>query len=231
MAFSIPKIRIFIFAGSFSALMLGACTLEQTPATDAAEESDIPSPAAVQETEMEDFISMTEFFTVKVPEGWSATELVPGSAIVMANSQAALDRYGSGSAIESDDLVLNVGFLPYALLQQPELRPLNIQFEASPEVFLESLMPMFRTADDLTFGEAEIVSLSDDREAGMLTVSNEQSEGKILTFAVGEGVVAVVSTVAFPGEIRNFDEITYAIAADVSFSGAQDALYGALLGG
>jgi hypothetical protein len=180
---------------------------------------------------MEEFVSATEFFTVKVPVGWSTEEHIPGAAFIMANSEAALDRYNSGSAVESGDLVLNVGFLPFVLLKQKELRHLDIQFESSPDVFLQSLLPMFHVTGDAATSDTELVPLSDERDAGMLTLSDGERQGMILMFVAGDGVIALVSTAGFPGELGEFQDIAYAIAAEVAFSGAQNALYGLLLGG
>jgi hypothetical protein len=189
---------------------------------------EVPTRAA---TELEEFVSATEFFSVKVPAGWSKDEVFPGAALVMANSEAALERYESGSAVESGDLVLNIGFLPYRLLETNELRSLNFQFDGSPDVFLQSLLPMFHIDDDLVIGDPELVSLSDERDAGLMTVSTEGREGMVLMFIAGDRVIAMVSTVAFPGEMDQFQEIAFSVAAEVAFSGAQDALYGALLRG
>jgi hypothetical protein len=80
-------------------------------------------------------------------------------------------------------------------------------------------------------GEAELVSLSDERDAGLLKVSDEGREGVVMMFTAGDSVIALVSTVVFPGEMGQLQEIAFSIAAEVVFSGAQDALYGALLGG
>jgi hypothetical protein len=185
-------------------------------------------------TEMEEIVSATEFFTVKIPAGWSRQEVVPGADFVLGNSEAALERYNTRGDIESGDYVLNVGFLPLALLQERDLSHLGFQFDASPEVFLQSLLPLFRSGDlpaGDNAGEAVLVSLSDEREAGMLTLSDEGREGLILVFTAGDGVLAFVSAVGYPGETGSLQEIAYAVAAEVVFSGTQDALYGALYGG
>lgn len=187
-----------------------------------------PAPAAAN---LEVHVSVTEFFSVQVPDGWSTAEVIPGADFVMANSEAALERHSSGSGIEPGDLVLNVGFIPYRLLQTNELRALDFQFDASPDLFLQSLLPMFRTDDSLDISDPELVSLNDQRDAGVLTVSAEGREGMILMFSAGDSVIALVSAIAFPGEMGQFQELANAIAAGVSFSGAQDALYGTLLGG
>jgi len=205
-------------------------TGEAMPAVDPTP-SEIPAAAA---TELEPYVSLTELFNAKVPVGWSTQELVPGASVVMANSEAALERYSTSSAIDSGDFVLNVGFLPLALLQDKQLAHLGFQFEASPEVLLQSLLPMFRIGNDpagSAVGEAALVSVGDGRDAGLLTVSDGGREGLILMFAAGDGVIAFVSAESHPGEMDAFQEITYAVAAEVAFIGTQDALYGALYGG
>ena len=119
-------------------------------------------------------------------------------------------------------------------MQENQLKHLDFQLEASPEVFLQSLLPMFRIGDEPAgdvAGEARLISLSDGREAGMLTLSDEGGEGMILMFEAGDGVLAFVSAKAFPGEMAGFQELTSALAAEVVYRGTQDALYGALFGG
>lgn len=202
--------------------------------TEAAVPAVEPTPSEVTtagEIDMEEYVSVTEFFSVKVPAGWSSEETFPGGAFVMANSAAALERFNNDSAVESGDLVVNVGFLPYALFRQREVVPLDIQFEATPDLFLQSLLPMFRLADSAVLSDAELVSLSDESDAGLLTVSDEGREGLILMTSAGDEVVAFVSAVGFPGEMGGFQEVIYAVAAEVAFSGAQEALYGTFLGG
>jgi hypothetical protein len=202
--------------------------------TEAPEEVVEPTPTAAPASmvdDMEEYVSVTEFFSLKVPAGWSSEETFPGGAFVMANSEAALERYKSGDAVTSGDFVLNVGFLPYDLFEQREVKPLGIQFEATPDVFLQSLLPMFNIKGGAALSDVDLVSISNERDAGMLAVSEEEREGMILMFVAGDGVVAFVSTVGFPGEMADFQEAAYAIAAEMSFGGAHQALYGQLLRG
>ena len=179
------------------------------------------------------FVSSTELFSLYVPTGWSMEEVVPGASLVMANSETALARYRNGNALESGDLVLNVSFLPLALLQEKELSHLGIQVEASPDAFLQSLLPMFLLGDQPAreaAGEAELVSLSDGREAGMLSPSEDGREGLILVFTLGKDVFAFISATTYPGGMNEFQEVTYGVAAGVTYSGSQDALYSKLYG-
>ena len=180
-----------------------------------------------------EFISTTDLFSVKVPIGWHTEEVVPGANIVMANTEAALERYDNDRAIESGDFVLNIGFLPMALFQEKELAHLNFQFEASPDVFLQSLLPMFRIGNESAVNFAEDVtqvSLNNGRDAGMLPLSEGNREGQILVFTVSDKVFGFVSASGFPGQMDDFEEIAYGIASNVTYSGDQEALYQALNG-
>jgi hypothetical protein len=179
------------------------------------------------------FVSSTELFSLYVPTGWSMEEVVPGASLVMANSETALARYRNGNALESGDLVLNVSFLPLAFLQEKELSHLGIQVEAPPDAFFQSLLSMFLLGDQPAReagGEAELVSMGDERDAGLLSLSEDGREGLILVFTAGKDVFAFVSATTYPDEMNEFQEITYAVAYGVTYSGSQDALYSKLYG-
>ena len=179
------------------------------------------------------FVSSTELFKVYVPTGWKTEEVVSGADLIMANSEAALEHYQSNSALESGELVLNIGFLPLSLFQEQALAHLKIQTEASPEVFLQSILPMFlvegEPAKDVA-GQAVLVSLGDGREAGTLTFSKEGREGLILVFTAGKDVFAFVSAATYPGGLGEFQETVYKIAAGVAYDGSGSALYSKLNG-
>ncbi|HSR46478.1 MAG TPA: hypothetical protein VLL77_00685 [Anaerolineales bacterium] len=212
------------------ALTLAGCAGQLTPTRET--EGQAPDqPSEAPAIDLQEAESVTEMFTLMVPEGWSQEEVVPGAAFVMASSEAALDRYRATGGAEEGDLVVNVGFLPYRLLETNELRALDFQVDASPDVFLQSLMPMFLVDPGLTFSQADLVSLGNDREAGRMTVSAEGQEGIVLMFPAGDRVIAFVSAVTSPGGMAQFEDITYSIASGVTFGGDSDALFGALLGG
>ncbi|MEJ2263944.1 MAG: hypothetical protein P8X95_10895 [Anaerolineales bacterium] len=208
-----------IFVLMVALFVLAACSGKEQ-----AKEPSIPSTK---------FVSSTELFSLYVPTGWSIEEVIPGADLVMANSDAALGRFTSDGIIESGDVVLNVGFLPLALLQEKELSHLGFQYEASPDVFLQSLLPMFHLGDKpagSAAGDVMLVSLGDERDAGMLTFSEEKREGSILVFTAGNDVFAFISATTFPGGMGEFQEITYAVAAGIAYSGSQNALYQKLYG-
>jgi len=210
---------VLIFALTAALFILMACS-----GNGQAKEPNFPSA---------EFVSSTELFSLYVPTGWSMGEVIPGADLLMANSETALAHYRNGNALESGELVLNVGFLPLALLQEKELSHLGIQVEASPEAFFQSLLPMFllgnQPAKEVA-GEAELASLGDGRQAGMLSLSEQGREGLILVFTAGKDVFAFISATTYPGGMNEFQEITYAVAAGVTYSGSQDALYSKLYG-
>lgn len=239
--------KVFLLVVIVAALFtLTACKKEAQKEVEATEailqpsSTPVPPETSVKKPTQEandvsttEYISTTNLFSLKVPDGWYSEEVLPGAGFVMANSEAALEHYKGGTALQSGDFVLNIGFLPLALLKENQLRHLGFKFDASPEVFLQSLLPMFRIGDEPAgniAGEAALISLSDGREAGMLTLSDKGREGMIMMFEAGDGVLVFVSGEAFPGEMDEFQELTDALAAEVVYSGAQDALYAALRG-
>ena len=179
------------------------------------------------------FVSSTKLFSIYVPTGWSMEEVVPGADFLMANSEASLERYRSESALESGDLVLNIGFLPLAFFEEQALAHLKIQTEASPEVFLQSILPMFlvegEPAGNLA-GQVILVPLGDERNAGMLTFSKEGRDGLILVFKAGKDVFAFVSVITPPGGLVEFQETAYQVAAGITYNGSGSDLYSKLNG-
>ncbi|MDH4187603.1 MAG: hypothetical protein OEV08_11440, partial [Nitrospira sp.] len=156
-----------------------------------------------------EYVSSTELFRLYVPVDWRMDEIIPGADLVIANTESALEHYRSEGALESGELVLNIGFLPLALFEEQALAHLKIQTEASPEVFLQSILPMFlvdgEPAADVA-GKAVLVSLGDGRDAGMLTFSKEGRDGLIMVFTAGKDVFAFVSAATYPGGLGEFQE-------------------------
>jgi len=180
-----------------------------------------------------EYVSSTELFRLYVPVDWIMDEIIPGSDVVVANTESALSHYRSESALESGEFVLNIGFLPLALFQEQALAHLDIQIEASPEVFLQSILPMFLVGGEPArnvVGEPVLVSLGDGREAGTLTFSKEGRDGSILVLKAGKDVFAFVSVTTFPGGMVEFRETAYEVAAGVTYDGSGSALYSKLNG-
>jgi len=210
---------VLSFALTAALFILMACSGKEQ-----AKEPDFPSAQ---------FVSSTELFNLYVPTGWSMEEVILGADFVMANSEAALEHYQSEGALESGELVLNIGFLPLALFQEQALAHLKIQTEASPEVFLQSILSLFLVEGEPAgnvAGQAILVPLGDGRDAGMLTFLKESREGLILVFKAGKDVFAFVSATTYPGGMVEFQETAYEVAAGITYDGSGSDLYSKLNG-
>ncbi|MDH5521375.1 MAG: hypothetical protein OEZ14_12680, partial [Acidimicrobiia bacterium] len=170
-------------------------------------------------------------FEISFPATWTVAETFDGGAVVLANKQAAMDRYQAGAAPEDADLVVNVGFLPATLFDQRELRRFEVTDDLAPDDYLRAALPIFEPVDGATIGEVELVSLPDGPEAGAVSVVAPDREGRILALSAGPRVTAIVSMTTAPGQRQDYDEVVEVIAAATTFSGDGDALYGRLLTG
>ena len=180
-----------------------------------------------------EFVSSTELFSLYVPVDWRMDEVIPGADLVMANTESALEHYQSNNALESGELVLNIGFLPVTLFQEQALAHLKIQTEASPEVFLQSILPMFLVEGEPAgnvAGQTILVPFGDGRDAGMLNFSKEGRDGLILVFKAGKDVFAFVSVTTYPGGMVEFQETAYGVAAGITYEGSGSDLYSKLNG-
>jgi len=124
--------KVFLLVVIVAALFtLTACKKEAQKEDEATEaivqpsSTPVPPETSVKEPTQEandvsttEYISTTNLFSLKVPDGWYSEEVLPGAGFVMANSEAALEHYKGGTALQSGDFVLNIGFLPLALLKE-----------------------------------------------------------------------------------------------------------------
>lgn len=169
-------------------------------------------------------------FWLSYPSTWVAEQTLGDGALLLASGRAARDRYVAGSPPTEGDLIVNVGFLPASLFQQPQLRRFEIRVDAAPAEMLRSALQVFDLAANVELGSIEAVSLG-ERPAGKGAVSGRDREGLILTFAAGKGVAGIVSTICALGETARFDEAVSRIVESVRFQGDEEALYGRLLTG
>ena len=123
---------------------------------------------------------------------------------------------------------MNIGFIPTSFFEEAEFAALDIQLGTTPDAFLQSIMPMLRLTGDNTEGalvsEDELISLGDERHAGLLIISDAQREGMFIVFAAADGVIAFVSAAGYPGELDGFQDIAFTVAATLEHSGSVDAL-------
>ena len=186
-----------------------------------------------QEADMTMVKSSSGHVRIMVPPGWVIEEDADGVRLVLANAEAALTTFKEGELPKPGEVVITIGFIPAALFAEKDFSHVGIQLEASPDLFLQSIMPMLRItgAETADVSGSELVPLSGEREAGLATIATLQREGSLLVFEAAEGVMAFVSTVAYPGELPDLQAITFAVASSLDYTGSADALTAAFYGG
>ena len=180
-----------------------------------------------------EFSSATEQYSLRHPAEWLVDEDRENGVLVMANSEAALGRFNAGAA-DPGDFAMNIGFIPAAFFQRVEFKDLDIQLGTTPDAFLQSIMPMLNLTGEYTertvVSAGELVSLSDEVEVGLLTVTNEEREGMFIVFEAAGGVIAFVSAAGYPAEVVSFQEIAFDIAANIDYTGSAEDLAAAFFG-
>ncbi len=200
-------------------------TAEELEPTEIAKEQTMEEvdPAVAQE--MAEFTSATEQFSLSYPLGWVVQEDVAGGVLAIANSETALSSFSSGQ-VELGDFALNVGFIPTMFLEL-----IGVGLGETPESLLQSIMPVMRTRNDNTaVSEVQVVSLGGEREAALVMVSEDQSEGAFLVFPAAEGVIAFISAVGSPGGFEKHLDIALTTAATIDFNGDAEILWATMLG-
>lgn len=179
------------------------------------------------------FNSSTDQYSLRHPAEWVVEEEGEGIVLVMANSEAALERFNIGQT-EPGDLAMNIGYIPAAWFETREFGRPDLQLGSTPDAFLRSVMPMLRLSGDYMEGtdlsNSELVSLSDDVDAGLLTVSNAERAGMLIVFEAADGVFAFVTVTGDPGEVDDFQEIAFALAVSIDYTGSADDLAAAFFG-
>ncbi len=224
--------RLVLFALLTLFLTLAACQSLEPP-EEVAETEIIPfalDPAVVQG--MAEFTSATEQFSLRYPADWVAEEDVEGGVLVIANTEAALARFNAGQGqMEAGDFALNIGFVPAEFF---ELMQIDVRLEGTPKSLLLQFIlssPMMRARSNNTVvSDIKIVSFAGEREAALVMVSDDQSEGAFMVIDASQRVVAFISALGYPAEFETFSDTALTIAATVEFKGDSEALWAAMLG-
>ncbi|MDH4118415.1 MAG: hypothetical protein OEX04_05430 [Acidimicrobiia bacterium] len=221
-----------LVVGLIAVIALSACDRSDDEPTDQSPPTSetTMNTQALTDALSSEFTSANGAFRLSHPSAWIVEETFDDGAVVLANQQAALDRYMAGSSPVEGDLVLHVGFLPASLFQQRELARFEISVDAAPDVFLRSTLPALDIASGAELGDIDLVSFG-GRQAGRSTVQSPDREGVIVAFPAGDGVAGLVSTVTAAGESARFEEVVSQIVESVAYEGDEGALYGRLLTG
>jgi hypothetical protein len=167
----------------------------------------------------------TDLFSVTYPAGWTAIEHQDGSGAILANSDVGLDRYRQGARFASRDQALHISLTP-AELFQALLMP--IEPGASAEQLSEALLANLGEMNGAEAGAPQIVALENGRQAALRKAANDCAEGAVILFELAEGIIALNTVAASPGEYKEAEATALAILSSLTFIGTAGALTAAI---
>ena len=183
-----------------------------------------PSAAAAQPSVSLPNEFRSPSYSFGFPDDWVVERNL--GMVSVATSQVALRRARVGGLGDGDSVV-QLGFFPAAWLAMETWFGGVVEVAASKDVLLASIVPLLRLtpdyAADAVVGEAELVSLGNGREAGLLIVSSDDKQGMLIVFEPADGVIGFVSA-AGTGDASGLRDTGLAIAASVDYLGSADAL-------
>ncbi len=191
--------------------------------------------------EFETYTSEDGLFSVSYPAGWFSNidEEAPFPFIIFLNSEEAIQRLDAGEDLASGDQGLLVIVLPTEFLV---FFGVTLAEDATPAETAETIATMVfspEAADDtgdeseqVEFSDFEEVELGEDLVGGFGTAISPKEEAAITIFTPGEGLVAIVYTAAFTGELTDdLKELSQSAAASLTYDGTAEDLMNAIMGG
>jgi hypothetical protein len=207
---------------------------------------------AQEEPEMKDFVSEDGLLTVSYPADWfieenAADVSFPG--VMIGNSEETLAGIVSGSdeEIQPGEAGMIMILIPadfFAFLG------VDVSEETTPDdlatIVVENIFGTESSTDESEataeptaaateeaipeFGEATVVDLTEDLQAGYVAVTEAATEGAVIVFQA-DGIVVITIAVAYTGEYtEEVDALALAVAASVEYTGTADDLMNALMG-
>lgn len=195
---------------------------------------------AQDDLKLEEYVSEDGLLTISYPEGWSSyvDEETPFPMVIFINSEEGLARIGDDEDPISGDQAILVFVLPAEFLSffgvvvtedmtSAELATTVATMFFEPEPNADGTV----NEEDMTeIGEAAEVELGEDLVAGVVEVADSTSEGTFTTFFPGEGLLAIVSAMAYPGEFTDEQAaVSQAVAASLVYEGSGADLLAAMM--
>jgi hypothetical protein len=191
---------------------------------------------------LEIYTSEDGLLSVSYPSGWltSVDEEAPFPFVIFMNTEEAMQRLEAGEDLASGDQGLLVIVLPteflvfFGVTLAEDATPAETAEAIATKVFAPEAATDNTDAasEQVEFSEFEEVKLSEERVAGFGTAVSQQEEAAITIFTPGEGLVAIVYTAAFTGELTDsLKDLSQSAAASLTYDGTADDLMLALMGG
>jgi hypothetical protein len=196
---------------------------------------------AQEEPQWKEFVSSDGKLTLTYLDGWFLVENgvdvgLPG--VQISNSETALTT--------SESLKLGEVGIVVILLPQEVLPLLGIELppegeQMAPEDLVKAIASVFidttesgseeATPSGPQLGEPTLVDLTEELEAGYMTLKGEDGDGVVIAYQQDGVVVLVVGASAAGGYTEEFDAATLAVAGSVRYSGTSAELFQFMMGG
>jgi hypothetical protein len=89
-------------------------------------------------------------------------------------------------------------------------------------------MSVLDNTPDTEEATTRIVALEDGRELALVPAANDGAEGALVFFEVSDGIVALITISAHPGEFEALEEAALAVISSLNFSGTAEELLEAI---
>lgn len=186
-------------------VLAGACTVSVEDLGD--ESTTAPdTPTDVEAGEPSSFAG--ELVAITVPGGWTASE----------------NDDGDGVTVTGPDVTLEVTAVPSAFFGAVFL---ELPTPVEPEALAELVAPAV-TGEGVDKGEAEIVELNGELRAVAIPASDENGEGEVILFDLGDGAIAIASADSAPGSYADVRAAVHETVASFALSASVDDLLAAL---
>jgi hypothetical protein len=200
---------------------------------------------AQEEPQWKEFVSTDGKLTLTYPDGWFLVENgidvgLPG--VQISNSETALT--GSGS-LKQGEVGIVVILLPQEILpllgielpaEGEQMTPENL-VKAIASVFIDATESGGVEADQTAtpsgpqLSEPTLVDLTEELEAGYMTLKGEDGDGVVIAYQQDGVIVLVVGASAAGSYTEEFDAATLAVAGSVQYSGTSAELFQFMMGG
>jgi hypothetical protein len=199
---------------------------------------------AQEEPQWTEFVSTDGKLTLSYPEDWFLVENgadvgLPG--VQISNSETALT---SSASLKQDEIGIVVILLPQEILP---LLGIGLPAEGeqmAPEDLVSQITSIFIVTSETTsvapgeptpvptpeLGEPVVVDLTDDLQAGYMTLMGEDGDGAVIAYERDGVIVLVVAASAAGGYTGEFDAAALAVAGSIQYTGTSTDLMQIMMG-
>jgi hypothetical protein len=199
---------------------------------------------AQEEPQWTEFVSADGKLTISYPADWFLVENgadmgLPG--VQITNTEAALT---STTGLGQDEVGIVVLLLPHEILPLLGIELPAEGEQMAPEDLVSQITAVFIITSETTsaapgeptpvptpeLGEPVVVDLTDDLQAGYMTLTGEDGDGAVIAYEQDGIIVLVVAASAMGSYTDEFDAAALAVAGSVRYTGTSADLMQLMMG-